>query len=115
MSETSLDGSISIENNMESFLKSDRAERIRENLVKIFELQYKKELDERKTNRKKLLQFSSKLNVFPKPKLFNSCEETEANVEASIINSDSNLPILSMQMKEKIVSLFRHSRNKHIR
>lgn len=95
-----------------SFLKSGRAEKIRANLVKIFESQYQRELDELKANRKKIFRFSNKFNMLSKHKLSSSGEETSSNLQTSSTSSTSNLPLLSM-LKINLASLFRHTGDEH--
>ncbi len=105
--------SINVENDLEIFLKSERAERIRVNLMKIFELQHQKELEEIKRKRKKIFRFSSNLNVPPNQKIFGFEEDFDSNIEAPIApiapitDTTSNLPTLSTQIKKKLMSLFR--------
>ena len=107
VSSISTNNSINIEHGLAIFLKSERAERIRDNLMKIFELQRQKELEEISMKRKKIFLFSSNLNVLSNQKSFSSNEELDSNIEAPVTGTTSDLPILPTQIKKKFMSLFR--------
>ena len=110
VSSISTNKSINIENDLAIFLKSERAERIRDNLMKIFELQHQKELEEMRIKRKKIFRFSTNLYVLPNQKLFSFDEDLDSNIEspiAPVTDTTPNLPILSTQIKKKLMSLFR--------
>jgi hypothetical protein len=100
--------SFNTEDDLTLFLRSERAEKIRENLVKIFELQYQKELDEVRSNRKNSFRFSNKFNILSKQKLSSSADEMSSKFQTSTTNTTSNLPLLST-LKENLVSLFKHT------
>ena len=106
-SSISIKKGLNVEDDLTLFLKSEQAERIRENLMKIFEIQHQRELDEIKMKRKKIFRFSPTFSM-TQQKLSNTVEEINSNLCTSTSGPSSSLPLL-LTFKENVVSLFRHN------